>query len=234
MTTGHGWGSVTAAAPPPSYAVVVASALVALTLIAWAPAWRVARAGITVAHEGSHAVAALLAGRSLHGVRLHRDTSGVTVSRGPARGLGAILTFAAGYPGPAVLGLLGAWVLSRGYAAALLWGVLVVLALMTVQIRNWYGLLTIAGCALPVVAITWWSAPEVQTAFADALVWFLLLGAPRTVLDLWRGRRTAAGSDADQLAALTHLPAAVWTVLFALVSLATAVLGAAVLLGRVH
>ena len=37
---------------------------------------------VTIAHEGGHAVAALLTGRRLRGIRLHSDTSGLTLSAG--------------------------------------------------------------------------------------------------------------------------------------------------------
>lgn len=225
---------VVAVAPEPAPPVVIGTAVVALSIVGWPCAWRIARTGITVAHEGSHAIAALICGRSLHGMRVHRDTSGVTVSRGPARGLGAVLTFAAGYPGPALLGALGAYVLSRGYAAGVLWAVVLVLAALTLQIRNWFGALVMLACFLPVGAITWWGDTAVQAVFAYVLMWFLLLGAPRTVLDLHRARSYERGSsDADQLGALTGVPSAAWVFLFATVSLVAAVLGGALLLGRV-
>lgn len=228
------WDRVTAVAPTPSREVVLGSALIALVAVCWPAVWRVTRVGITIAHEGSHSVAALLCGRSLHGVRVHRDTSGVTVSRGAARGAGAVLTFAAGYPGPAVLGALGAWVLARGYAAGVLWGTLVVLAALSLQIRNWFGALAIVACVAPIAAITWWSDASYQSAFAHLLMWFLLFSAPRTVLDLHRGRRHEGGrSDADQLAVLTKIPALLWVAIFALLSLVVAALGAGLLLGRV-
>jgi hypothetical protein len=53
------------------------------------------------------------------------------------------------------------------------------------------------------------------------MAWFLLLGGVRPVLELQRSRHRgrAARSDADQLARLTRLPAGVWIMLFALVSL---------------
>lgn len=228
------WDRVVLVAPQPSPAIVLGTAVLAACIVGWSASWRVTRAGITVAHEGSHAFTALACGRSLHGVRVHRDTSGVTVSRGPARGVGAVLTFAAGYPGPALLGTVGAWVLSRGYAAGVLWAVLLVLAAMALQIRNWYGALIIMVCAVPVASVTWWAEPALQSVFAHILMWFLLLGAPRAVFDLYRARRYERGrSDADQLAALTGVPSLLWVVLFAAVSLGATVLGGALLLGRV-
>lgn len=44
-------------------------------------AWRLVRILTTVVHEAGHAVVAMLVGRRLQGIRLHSDTSGLTVSR---------------------------------------------------------------------------------------------------------------------------------------------------------
>jgi hypothetical protein len=67
------------------------------------------------------------------------------------------------------------------------------------------------------VGVLIWRAPEqVQDFAALTFAWFLLLAAPRTVLDLWRHRRRVRTrtTDADILARLTVLPAAVWNLLF--------------------
>ena len=45
-----------------------------------------ARHVVTIVHEGAHGLAAWATGRQLAGIRLHSDTSGVTVSRGRATG----------------------------------------------------------------------------------------------------------------------------------------------------
>jgi hypothetical protein len=67
----------------------------------------------------------------------------------------------------------------------------------------------------------------VQSAFAYSLTWFLLLAAPRPVLELQRQRRGGRGatSDADQLARLTMLPAIVWVGFFLLVTVGALALG---------
>lgn len=208
--------------------------LLALVLVAWPRSWRVLRQVVTVAHEGSHAAVAMAGGRSLHGLTLHRDTTGATLTRGLARGPGLVATLAAGYLGPAVLGLLGAVLLGRGYALGLLWFLLLVLALMLLQIRNWFGLLVLLVCGGVLVAVTRLLEPASQSAFAYALMWFLLLAAPMAVLDLIRARRRggARGSDADQLGDLTPLPAGAWSAVFLLVTSGCLVLGAGLLLGR--
>src|ERR1700712_67427 len=121
------------------------------------PAWHYTRHLVTIAHEGAHGVAALITGRRLTGIRLHSDTSGLTLSRGRARGPGMVLTAFAGYVGPALIGLGAAVLLSGGRAVGLLWLVLLLLALLLLQIRNWFGLLSILATVVVVFAVSWWA-----------------------------------------------------------------------------
>ena len=116
------WIRATTVQPALAWQVVAALGLVAL-LIIWSPVgYRLVRHLVTLVHEAGHALIAKISGRKLRGIRLHSDTSGLTLTRGRPSGLGMVATLLAGYPAPAVLGLVGAWVLERGYAAALLWG----------------------------------------------------------------------------------------------------------------
>ena len=115
--------------------------------------------------------------------------------------------------------------LGRGYAVGLLW----LLGLLLVQVRNWYGLWTVLVSLTVLVGITWWATPVWQSAFAYALTWFLLLGAPRAVLELQSSRRRARGSrtsDADILAHLTHLPGLLWVGAFLVVTVGALALAA--------
>ncbi|MDO3398399.1 M50 family metallopeptidase, partial [Nocardioides sp. SOB44] len=63
---------------------------------------------------GGPAVVGVLVGRRLLGIRLHSDTSGVTLSRGRPRGPGMVAMLAAGYLAPAVVGLGAALLLADG------------------------------------------------------------------------------------------------------------------------
>jgi hypothetical protein len=110
----------------------------------------------------------------------------------------------------------------------LLWALLGLLALLLVQIRNWYGLWSVLVTGGVVFGATWWLPPEGQAAFAALATWFLLLAAPRTVLELQaaRSRRRASDSDADQLARLTPFPALFWVAAFLLVDVGALALGA--------
>ncbi len=214
------WQRATTPHPPPSRAVVGLSALAALVCLAVPGLWRLTRHLLTVLHEGAHAGAALVTGRRLAGIRLHSDTSGLTVSVGRARGPGMVATAAAGYPGPASVGLGGAWLLGRGYAVGVLWLLLLVVVLMVAAIRNVYGLGVLVAVATGLLVVTWWAPVEAQVALAHAITWFLLLGAPRAVLELQRERRRArrsggrATSDADTLGGITPLPPVAWVALF--------------------
>ncbi|WP_342747204.1 M50 family metallopeptidase [Luteimicrobium subarcticum] len=224
---GEVWDRATSAAPAPSSAVVLVTALVALAVVVVTPVWRVARNVVTIAHEGAHGVVALLCGRSLAGIRLHSDTSGLTVSRGKARGPGMVATAFAGYVGPGVLGLGAAWLTSRGYGVGVLWLLLVALVLLLVQIRNWFGLLSVVVTGALLFVVTWWLDVQWQVEVAYTVTWFLLLGAVRPVVELQAERRRgrARTSDADLLAHLTRLPGLFWVVVFGLVTLGCLVLG---------
>jgi hypothetical protein len=221
------WDSLTSAQPDPSLRVVIGTAVVALLLIAWRPVWRQTRQVVTIAHEGAHGLIAALVGRKLTGIRLHSDTSGVTVSRGKPTGVGMIAVLLAGYPGPALFGLAAAFVLSKGYAVALLWGLLLALFILLLQIRNLFGLWSVVAFGTVVFVVSWWGSAEVQSAFAHLLTWFLLLAAPRAVLELQSSRRYGGGrsSDADQLRRLTGVPALLWVGLFGLVTLGCLAVG---------
>lgn len=225
---GRFWAQVSATAPalPPS--VLWGTAGAAALLVLSPTLWHIARHAVTIAHEGSHGLVALVAGRSLSGIRLHSDTSGLTLSSGKPTGLGMVLTCAAGYTGPALFGLGAAAMLAAGHAVGLLWALLGLLAVLLVQIRNWYGLWSVLATGAVVFGATWWLPPQGQSAFAALATWFLLLAAPRTVLELQsaRRRRGAHGSDADQLARLTRLPALVWVGVFLVVDLGALALGA--------
>ncbi|MFD7711378.1 M50 family metallopeptidase [Streptomyces sp. NPDC059785] len=221
------WDQIVGGQPDPDLWVVIATAVAALAVILPHNVWRLSRNAITIAHEGGHGLVALLTGRSLDGIRLHSDTSGLTVSRGKPSGLGMILTAAAGYTAPPLLGLGGAALLAAGHITALLWLATLLLVAMLVMIRNAYGALTVVLTGGTFVLVSWLAGPQVQAAFAYAVVWFLLLGGVRPAFELQakRIRGGAGDSDADQLARLTHAPAGLWLFFFHAVSLCSLIGG---------
>jgi hypothetical protein len=221
------WNDATGTQLPPGEGRVLAAGLVALAFVLVPVAWRTSRHVVTIAHEGAHGAAALLSGRRLSGIRLHSDTSGLTVSRGRTTGPGMAATAFAGYVGPALLGLGAAYLLHRQHAVAVLWLAVLLLALLLLQIRNFYGLYAVLVAGLAVFAVSWWGSGAVQSFAAYTGTWFLLLAAPRPVLELQQARRRgrARDSDADTLARLTRVPGLVWVLVFLAVTLACLVVG---------
>lgn len=233
---GEIWRRATTVQPAPDDPVVwgtLAGAVLCL-LIPWL--WHLTRHVLTLVHEAAHALVAVLCGRRLSGVRVHSDTSGLTVSVGKPRGPGMVATAFAGYVGPAVLGLSAAWLLGRGYAVGLLWLLLLALTLLLVQIRNWYGLWSVLVTGVLLVVVTWWAPEQAQVAVAYAVTWYLLVGSPRAVVEMATQRRGTprgrGGSDADVLARLTPLPPGFWVSALMLVCLGALTLGGWWVLGR--
>lgn len=216
------WRGATSTQERPAPEVVLGLALVALALVVVKAVWPVTRLMITITHEGAHGLAALLTGRRLRGINLNRDTSGFTVSQGKPRGPGMVITLAAGYLGPAVVGLAAALLLADGRALGLLWLIVVMLGLMLLQIRNGYGFLILFGAGAAMVAVSWFLPATVQSAIAYLITWVLLIAAPKPVLELiaQRCRGRTPTSDVDQLKRLTKIPGALWSGLFLLANLA--------------
>lgn len=227
------WTRLLGAQPDPPPLLVAAAAVAAFLLVAVRGSWRIARNTITIAHEGGHALAALLTGRKLRAIRLHSDTSGLTLSAGRPTGPGMVFTLLAGYLAPSLIGLAGALLLGGNRITLLLWVAVALLLGMLVMIRNLYGVLSIVVTVAVVLTVSWYASPQVQAAFAYVGVWFLLFGGVRPVAELQSMRRRGRmrQSDADQLAWVTGVPGLVWVTFFGLATVLGLLVGAASLLG---
>ncbi|MER6510028.1 M50 family metallopeptidase [Nonomuraea sp. NPDC001636] len=222
------WAHLIKVQPDPDPWVVLVSALAALAVVAFRTPWQVSRGLITIAHEGGHAVMALLTRRKLEGIRLHSDTSGVTLTRGRPNGPGMVLTALAGYLAPSLLGLAAAWLTEQGRITLLIWSVLLFLVCMLLLIRNLYGALILLVTGGAVFALSMYAPAQVQQIVAMVATWFLLFGGVRPIVELQRKRRRrqARDSDADQLARLTFLPGGFYVFFFLVVAAASVVFGA--------
>ena len=129
------------------------AAALALVAVGWTALWRWTRTVVTIAHEGGHALVAVLAGRGLTGIRLHADTSGLTVSTGARRGPGLVFTFLGGYPAPSLLGLGGALLVAADRSGLMLWIALGLLAATLIHVRNAYGALAVLATGALVAAV---------------------------------------------------------------------------------
>ena len=224
------WDRIGGTQPVPSVWVIAVSGTIAVLIVLDARLWRLARNSITIAHEGGHALVSVLSGRRLDGIRLHADTSGVTYSHGKRTGPAVVLTSAAGYVTPSLLGAGAAWLLAAHHVTAMLWLLLALLAATFLAIRNAYGVVAVLVTTGAVLAVSWLAA-AIQAAFGYTAAWFLLLGGIRAVVELQSQRRRSrrhrqvGTSDADQLGRLTGVPAGIWVAVFLLVSVGALVLG---------
>ncbi|MEU5846006.1 M50 family metallopeptidase [Saccharopolyspora shandongensis] len=207
-------------------AALIAGVL-SLLLVLSRNTWLLLRNVVTIAHEGGHAVVALLSGRKLNGIRLHSDTSGLTVSTGKPTGPGMVFTLLAGYPAVSLLGLGGAWLVTVDLAHVMLWACIALLAVMLLAIRNAYGVLSIVLTGGVIFAVSWFATPAWQALCCALFSWFLLFGGLRPIAELRRKRTggRAPNSDADQLARLTGLPAGIWLAIWFLVGLVAILVG---------
>ena len=88
-------------------------------------------------------------------VRVLRSTAGVTVSEGNPAGPGIVLTAAAGYLTPPLLGLGAAALLATGHLAGMLMLSLALLAALATAVRNAYGLLAVLVTGAAVAVVLW-------------------------------------------------------------------------------
>lgn len=224
---------------PGEIAGLVALALLVAALLTWIdwlrPLAYPFRLFLTLIHELGHGLAALATGGRFLRFVVFPDGSGLAYTAGGWR----LVVIPAGYLGAAAFGavLILAGRSRRGGRAALglVGGAVVLLTLryglptlFTAQVGA--GLLTVAG-GLGIGALLVWIAVAAGRRWTIFTLYLLAIEAGLAAsTDLWTliGLSTgdAVATDARSMAELTHLPALVWAVLWALA--AAAILGAAV------
>ncbi|WP_213816313.1 M50 family metallopeptidase [Glaciihabitans sp. dw_435] len=175
---------------------------------------------ITLVHELGHAFAALLTGRVLAGIRVHRNQSGTTHSSGRG-GFSGVFSGFFGYPAPAMVGAALVWSVFQGYTAAALAVGGVILVLTLVFIRNLFGVLVVLVSAAVSVLLWVYAPPEVQGYALLVLGTALIVGAVRAYLNVVSVHVSRRGelrsSDAYLLYQRSHIPSPIWLLLFAAV-----------------
>lgn len=201
--------------------------LAALTLVLLV-LWQIPGVGLAVypfrlfgtfVHEISHGLAALATGGDFHRFTVSPDLSGLAWSAGGWRWV----ISSAGYIGSAVFGGLLILLAARGVASRVLLMVLgLALALLCLLfVRNLFGI----GTGLALAAAMFLAGYRLRPPWSDMV---LLVLALQLVLDgfnsLFTLLRLSAAStvqtDAMSMAQATGIPAVVWTVIWAAVSLA--------------
>jgi hypothetical protein len=189
--------------------------------------WQIVTHAETVVHEGAHALAGIVTGHRIRGVRINTNGGGRTTlasRRGP---VGRLAIFV-GYIGASAAGLITAWLISMGRIVAVLWLGLLLLAAMLLMVRNFFGGVVIVACGALLSLIVRYATVGAQTAAAYGVTWFLLLSAPKVALStVGRAREV---EDARFLAERTILWPSAWCYLWLLGTIAALVGGGALLI----
>lgn len=165
---------------------------------------------VTLVHELGHATVGLLVGGRVRRVSVSLDASGETLTliggRYPRLRLTAFTL--AGYPAPAVVGVLAAFaVTTEDHRLLLLLAAVLVGVALILWVRNAWG---ITLFLLTTVAL-WLLATEgsdgVTRTVTIALAWLFSVGAWRSAWQLTRGARTSGRvlDDAERVSELTRL-----------------------------
>jgi hypothetical protein len=211
-----------AAAAAPSITTVLVGGVIAVVLVLGV--WSLVGHVITIAHEGAHAVAAVLLGGRITEVRLNRDLTGST------RWANAVLQLpvaAAGYLGPSAFGLVGSVLIVHGRSDAVLWISLVLLGLLLLSTANWFGRFAVVLTGAALFLTLQQGSAGVRVVVACAWVWLLLIGG---LLHVWNHRH--GGADFADLRRMTFVvPPFVWAGFALLVASFALVVGGAWLVG---
>lgn len=197
--------------------VLLAILMVAAALSLPRVTWQYFGLFATLVHELGHAVAAILTGRMVHGIRIRRNHSGDALSSG--RGVfGTVVSGIFGYPAPAIVGAAQLWSVFNGYTAIALFAGGIVLVLTLVVIRNAFGAVVVVVSAAVSTLLWFFANPAVQGYALLVIGVALLVGSVRalgTVIGVHlRHRDQLASSDAYLLYRRTGIPSPLWLLLF--------------------
>jgi hypothetical protein len=197
--------------------------------------WQVFGLFTTLVHELGHALAAILTGRVVHGIRIRRNHSGEAVSSGRG-GLGSVVSGVMGYPAPAIVGAAQLWSVFNGYTAIALFIGGVILLVTILVIRNAFGVIVVLVSAAVSAGLWFYATPQVQSYALLVIGISLLVGSVRglaTVVGVHTRRRTQLQtSDAYLLYRSTGVPSPVWLTLFAILIGASVIFAVWAYLGR--
>jgi len=203
-----------------------------LAFVAAVPLWRITTHAITIAHEGGHAMFGSLTGLFVKKVRVDRGGGGSTAYRQEKWSvLQTLAAGLAGYLGPSIFGLAGAWMLVRGISPrSILLMTLVLLAVLLVMVRNVFGFVAVPATGALVWTVAMRASADVQLVFTYIWIWFLLMGGTRQIPELYGNWKNGGEPDTGSLAQATGLSDAFFVALFWLGSMVALVYGGVLLL----
>jgi hypothetical protein len=193
--------------PPLSAGESLLIGLVALIVVMLPLLWTPVEHFSAMSHEGAHALLAVILGLTVTEIILNRHSTGKTTIAG--EGLRAILVLLIGYLGPSLFGLGAARVISLGDPVTVLWLLVVLLILVLFLLGSSFGLFSVPVAIVLFYLILRYTHAREEVVAAYAAAWLLLLSGVRTAIG--HGIHSA---EADSLRSRTHLPRALWSLLW--------------------
>jgi len=192
--------------------VAVLLGVVVLVGVTLPELWALVRHIGLMAHEGAHAFLGSGLGQTVKSVRLNRDGTGETVLLAVA-GSGAAVAFI-GYLGPSAFGLIAAALIAHTEITPVLWTGVVLLLCLLFVVRGLFGVVMVIGSCVVLFVVVRYAPAFLKAVTAYLLAWTLLLGGLRNVVE-----RGSNASDAHELRRITHLPRALWSILWTALTL---------------
>lgn len=163
-----------------------------------------------MAHEGAHAVVGSVMGFTLAGVTLDMESNGITAwVNPPGTGLRRTLTRFVGYLGPSGFGLCAAKLIETGRVVTVLWLAIFLLVLLLFAIRKSFGIVSVPAAIALLAVVMHYSRDGLEKVIIYGLTWLLLLSGVRVA-----AAHGADAGDAANLSSTTHIPRAIWALLW--------------------
>jgi hypothetical protein len=206
---------------------VILIGLLAASLVFVQELWQIVMPFETVVHESAHVLAGILTGRTILSVKIEEAGGGETNIKGKS-GPGLAVFFFVGYIGPSAAGLIAALLISTGRMYAVLWLGLVLVAVMLLAVRNFFGALAIITSGVLLYLVARYGTTAVERAAAYFVAWFLLISG--TKLAFGNIRRPKKITDAEKLANMTYVWEWVWCWLWLALAIAALAVGGRILI----
>lgn len=193
--------------PPLPASESILIGLVATTVVLVPLLWPPVEHLSAIAHEGAHALLAVILGLTVTEIILDRHSQGRTTIVG--EGLRVLLVLLIGYLGPSLFGLGAARLISLGDPVTVLWLLVILLVLVLFLLGRSFGLFSVPVAIALFYFILRYTHTGTEVVVAYGLTWLLLLSGVRTAI----GHGIDA-ADAHILRRRTHLPRRLWSLLW--------------------
>ena len=171
--------------------------------------WPIARHVNVMAHEGAHALAAVLLGFALETVILKRE-EGLTTYKAARDAILRLVTVSfVGYLGPSLFGLVAAKLIETGHVVTVLWLAIVLLVLLFFFLARSLGVVSVPVAVFLLVLVTRNAHAWLEELVVYGLTWLLLLDGVRIAV-----AHGVNASDAVNLHGRTHIHPRFWSLLW--------------------